>query len=624
MTVLFPSNQTSTPVAVVGSGVGRIANRLTFVVHLAASILLAVEIVLLFAGVFSRYVLNRPLIWSDELASILFLWLAMFGTTIAFSRGKHMRMTSLSERAQGRTKLTLEALSIIVPLVFVAILTKYAVHYAYEESWITTPALGLSNAWRAAALPVGGFLMCAFGILQLLQIQNRKILVLAAILFAAFVLVLLTATPLYGFLGKWNLVLFFVAFVGASVFAGVPIAFCFGMATVGYLALTTRTPLIVMVGRVDEGMSHLILLAIPLFIFLGLLMEATGMARVMLAFLSSLVGHLRGGLSYVLVGAMYLVSGISGSKTADMAAIAPALIPEMKARGEKPGELTALLAATGAQTETIPPSLALIAISSAAGVSISALFIGGLVPALVVGIVLCTFVWWRNRGTATVTSARPPWAFIAKSFAVALPAILLPFVIRAAVVEGAATATEVSTIGVAYALLASLLFYDRVPLRRLFAMMVDTASLAGSILFIVGTATAMAWALTQSGFSRDLALFMSSLPGGAITFMIASIVIFVIIGSVLEGIPAIVLLAPLLLPVAKQIGIHEVHYSMVAILSMGVGYFAPPFGIGYYTACAIADVHPNEAMKPILGFILALLIGIGIVAAFPWLSIGLL
>ena len=143
--------------------------------------------------------------------------------------------------------------------------------------------------------------------------------------------------------------------------------------------------MVVVVGRMDEGMSHLILLAVPLFVFLGLLIEMTGMARAMVAFLASLLGHVRGGLHYVLVGAMYLVSGISGSKAADMAAVAPVLFPEMKARGAKPGDLVALLSATGAQTETIPPSLVLITIGSVTGVSIAALFTGGLLPGVVLG-----------------------------------------------------------------------------------------------------------------------------------------------------------------------------------------------------------------------------------------------
>ena len=241
-----------------------------------------------------------------------------------------------------------------------------------------------------------------------------------------------------------------------------PIAFAFGLATFGYLALTTHTPLTVLVGRMDEGMSHLILLAVPLFVFLGLLIEMTGMARAMVAFLASLLGHVRGGLHYVLVAAMYLVSGISGSKAADMAAVAPVLFPEMKARGAKPGELVALLAATGAQTETIPPSLVLITIGSVTGVSIAALFTGGLLPGVVLAILLCFVVRWRyRREDLSARQARAGARDRPHASSIALPALVLPFLIRAAVVEGVATATEVSTIGIVYRPLVGLLIYRR-------------------------------------------------------------------------------------------------------------------------------------------------------------------
>ena len=176
----------------------------------------------------------------------------------------------------------------------------------------------------------------------------------------------------------------------------------------------------------------------------------TGMARAMVGFLANLLGHVRGGLHYVLVGAMYLVSGISGSKAADMAAIAPVLFPEMKARGAKPGDLVALLSATGAQTETIPPSLVLITIGSVTGVSITALFTGGLLPGIVLAITLCGVVWRRYRNEDLSHVRRATWPEIGRSFVIAIPAIALPFVIRAAVVEGIATATEVSTIGILY------------------------------------------------------------------------------------------------------------------------------------------------------------------------------
>lgn len=597
---------------------------LGYLVEVPAAALVAAEIVVLFAGVVSRYLLHRPLIWSDELASVLFLWLAMLGAVTAFRRGEHMRMTALVAQSRPAQRAFLDAVAVCAALAFLILIVRPSWDYAYDESFITTPALQISNAWRTAALPVGVGLMAVFALLRLVRTGNMRTLLGAVATVVVVISAFWLMQPWLLPLGNLNLLIFFVGVAGVCVFAGVPIAFGFGLATYGYLALTTRTPLTVLVGRMDEGMSHLILLAVPLFVFLGLLIEMTGMARAMVAFLASLLGHVRGGLHYVLVGAMYLVSGISGAKAADMAAVAPVLFPEMKKRGAEPGDLVALLAATGAQTETIPPSLVLITIGSVTGVSIAALFTGGLLPGAVLAITLSALVWWRHRGDDLSHIKKAGAGEIVRTFVVALPALALPFVIRAAVVEGIATATEVSTIGIVYAVLAGLLLYRRFDWRRLLPMLIETAALSGAILLIIGAATAMAWGLTQSGFSRSLAATMAGLPGGGGAFLAVSIAAFAVLGSVLEGIPAVVLFGPLLFPIARAVGIHEVHYAMVVILAMGMGLFAPPFGVGYYAACAIGRVDPADGIRPIWGYMLALLIGLIAVAAFPWISIGFL
>jgi tripartite ATP-independent transporter DctM subunit len=608
----------------VGARLARLEGALGWLVEVPAGLLVLADIVVLFAGVFSRFVLHNPLVWSDELASILFLWLAMLGAVTALRRGEHMRMTALVSRLAPSPRAVLEAVAMAACLAFLALVIRPAWQYAADERAITTPALEISNLWRAAALPVGIALMAAFAVLRMLRSTTRKDAAAAIVAVLLVVAVFWLLGPTLTKLGRLNLLIFFVGVAGGSVLAGIPIAFAFGLGTFGYLALTTFTPLTVVVGRMDEGMSHLILLAVPLFVFLGLLIEMTGMARAMIAFLGGLLGHVKGGLSYVLVGAMYLVSGISGAKAADMAAIAPALFPEMKARGADPGDLVALLAATGAQTETVPPSLVLITIGSVTSVSIAALFTGGMLPALVLGLVLCIVVRHRARHEDLSAIVRVPRRAVARLFVIALPALALPFVIRAAVVEGVATATEVSTIGIAYALLAGLLVYRQFDWRRIGPMLVATASLSGAILFIIGTATAMAWGLTQSGFSRLLAEAMAALPGGVPMFLAVSIVAFTVLGSVLEGIPAIVLFGPLLFPIARQLGVHEVHYAMVVVLSMGLGLFSPPLGVGYYAACAIGRVSPDAGIRPLVGYMLALLAGVMVVAAVPWLSTGFL
>jgi tripartite ATP-independent transporter DctM subunit len=626
-TGLIPGPAQSAPAAP-ASGAARffraLERALGMAVDIPAAVLVLAEIVVLLAGVIARYVFHAPLVWGDELASILFLWLSMLGAVVALRRGEHMRMTALLSRAGPGARALLDVVAIAASLCFMLMVLPHAWEYASEEAIVTTPALEISNAWRAAALPTGFFLMAVFALLRLARAGSWRHVLVAALAVAAIVGLFMLAQPLLATLGKANLVVFFVGVVAANVFLGVPIAFSFALATFGYLALTTHTPLMVMVGRMDEGMSHLILLAVPMFILLGLLIEMTGMARAMIGFLASLLGHVRGGLSYVLIGAMYLVSGISGSKVADMAAVAPALFPEMKQRGARPGNLAALLSCTGAQTETIPPSIVLITIGSVTGVSIAALFTGGMLPGVALGVALAAIVWRRSRNEDLSQVRRASGREIARLLWIAVPALLLPFLIRAAVVEGVATATEVSTIGIAYSVLAGLLLYRRFDWRRVPSMLVDTAALAGAIIFIVGAATAMAWGLTQSGFSQDLAEFMRRLPGGTTGFLLVSIVAFVILGSVLEGIPAIVLFGPLLFPIARAVGVNEVHYAMVVILSMGLGLFAPPFGVGYYGACAISKVNPDEAIPHMWGYLGALAVGVLVVAFVPWISTGFL
>jgi len=612
------------PVADVRVRFPRLDRVLALVTELPAALLVVLEIVILFAGVVSRYVFNKPLTWSDELASILFLWLAMLGAVIALRRGEHMRLTTFVNMLRPEWRAWVETFSALVVIVFVLLLLEPSWTYIDDQWAIVTPALELHDALRVAAIGVGAVLMMVIALARLADRAQTAHVISALVLLAAAVAALWLARPVLVTLGNVNLVLFFVVLVAVLVAMGVPIAFVFGVATLSYLALTTRTPLTIVTSRMDEGMSTLILLSVPLFVFLGVLIEMTGLARAMVDFLASLLGHVRGGLQYVLLGAMYLVSGISGSKAADMAAVAPALFPEMKRRGANEGDLIALLSSSGAMSETIPPSLVLITIGSVTGVSIAALFTGGLLPALVGMIALGVVVYFRTRNENTSSIAKASGRAVAKTLAVALPALALPFVIRTVVVEGVATATEVSTVGIVYTVIVGALIYRQFDTKRLLPMLIDTAALSGAILLIIGCATGMAWALTQSGFSRQLVAVMQAMPGGHAGFMAISVVAFVILGSVLEGIPAIVLFGPLLFPVARALGVHEVHYAMVVVFAMGLGLFAPPFGVGFYAACAIGKVSPDLAMRRVWVYLGALFVALVIIAAVPWLSIGFL
>jgi tripartite ATP-independent transporter DctM subunit len=588
-----------------------------------AAVVVVAEVLVLLTGVVSRFVFNHPLTWSDELASIMFLWLAMLGAAIAQRRGQHMRMTALVGMCSGALRDTLETAGAAAPALFLLLILVPSYNFAEDQTFVHTPALGLNDAIRAAALPVGVVLMLMASLVRSADRGVRNLLSAIAVI-AVLAGVLYGLGPWIKLIGNWNLVIFFAVLLGLGVLAGVPIAFCFGLSTVSYLLLTTTTPIEVIPGRIDEGVSSLILLAVPLFILLGYLIVMTRMSTAMVNFLAALVGHVEGGLAYVLLGAMLLVSGISGAKTADMAAVAPVLFPDMKKRGIHEGELVSLLAASGAMAETIPPSIVLIIIGSVTGVSIAALFTGGIMPGIVLALALAIIARRRMAESSTVERGVMTAREIGRTFLVAAPALLLPIIIRVAVMEGVATATEVATIGIAYAIVIGILVYRSFNWRELYPALVGTASLAGTILFIIGSATCMSWALTQSNFSHALAAALANAPGGRYGFLIGSIVLFIVLGSVLEGIPAMVLFGPLLFPVAKQLGVHEVHYAMVVILAMGIGLFAPPFGLGYYAACSIGQVDPTAGLKRIWSYLAALVVGLLVVAFVPWISTGFL
>ena len=512
--------------------------------HCAALIVL-VELLILFAGVVSRYVFGNPLTWSDDVATLLFVWLSMLGAVVALARGQHLRLTVAEKWLPPQHDLTRHLAAQLLSLIFLGSLFIFSFEHLADAQGALNPILGISEAWRAAGLSAGLGLMALFCLCQIIAAGGEAgwpRVGLAAMLAAGGSAIFYGVSWITG--GAFDLALFFMGLGGACIFLGMPIAFAFGLSALAFLHWTSSVPLSIVVGRFEAGLSHLILLSIPMFVVLGLFFEATGMARTLIGFLATLIGHLRGGLSYVLLGAMYLISGISGAKAADMAAIAPALVPEMRKRGIPDGELVSLLAASSAMSETIPPSLVLITVGAVTGVSIGALFTGGLLPALVLALLLCVVARYRS-GQDIALAEKASWRAVGQAVLAAIPGLLLPLIIRTAVVEGVATATEVATIGVVYTVAAGLVVYRWFDWRRMYDVLKETASLSGAIMMIFAAANAVSWALTQTGFSQELAIRITTMPGGAVSFMAISIVVFIVFGSLLEGIPAIVVFGPI-------------------------------------------------------------------------------
>ena len=597
-----------------------IVSRLLKPIEFASALLLVVIVVMLLVGVVARYVFSIPIVWIDEVVSLSFLWLAMLGTAIAMHRNEHLRLTLFLEMMPERIRGFVHALALVAIAAFLIALIHPAITYAEDEWFVKTPALNLPNTYRVSAL--------AFGILTMLGVLavyashtvSRANLLGASVVVATFAAVCWFGSDFLTSLGLYNIMIFLVVLVALCLVAGVPIAFCFGLGALSYLGFTTTVPLMVIIGRMDEGMSSLILVSVPIFVLLGCVLDATGMGKAIVDFLASLLGHIKARMSYVLLGSLFIVSGISGSKVSDMATIAPALFPEMKRRGHKPKEMIALLATGAAMADTVPPSIVLIVLGSVAGVSIAGLFQSGVVIAAVLLVALALLARWKARHEMMDNVRRASWSVIGRALMIAGPALVLPFLIRSAVGGGVATATEVSTIAVLYAMIIGQVLYGGIGWRKVYAMLVETAALSGAILLILGTASAMAWAITQSGAVQSLSTFLTTLPGGIFGFMVITILVFLILGCLLEGLPAILILAPIMFPIAKKLGIHDIHYAMVVVTAMNIGLMMPPIGVGFYVACRIGNTSPDDVMGAIWPYIAALIVGLIAIAAVPWFS----
>ena len=589
-----------------------------------SAVLLIALIGLVLVAVFWRYLLGSPITASDEIASFIFLWLVMLGSVIAIDRNEHLRLALLLNKVGPRTRSLLEAVGMVIMATFLGALLPSAIEHTIEEQFVTSPALEIPNAWRVAGIPLGMVLMLVALAAKLWRETSRRDLLISIAIVAAAVAALWLMTPIFAQLGTGNILVLLVGVIAVCLTIGVPIGFCFGAGALAFLLFSTQLPIVVIVGRMDEGMSSLILLSVPVFVLLGCILDATGMGKAIVDFLASLVGHVRAGMSYVMLGSLYIVSGISGSKVSDMATVAPALFPEMKRRGNKPEEMVALLGTGAIMADTVPPSIVLIVIGSVAGLSIAALFASGFIVAFFLLVILAVAARWKSSEESLAGVRRAPMSVIGKTLVFAAPALVLPFLVRGAVTEGVATATEVSAIAVLYALIAGMTLYGRIQPRDMYRILVETAAMTGAILLILGTASGAAWALTQSGFAQYLAGVMKGLPGGWVVYMAVTIATFLTLGCLLEGLPAIVLLAPLMFPIAKDLGIDGVHYAMVVVVSMNIGLFAPPVGIGYYIACSIGKVSPDAAMGTIWFYLGALILGLAAIALIPAISIGLI
>lgn len=415
--------------------------------------------------------------------------------------------------------------------------------------------------------------------------------------------------------------LFFILFAVFLV-VGVPIAFSMGVSGLIYLLLS-EVPLTAIPQEILGGVNSFTLLAIPLYIFAGELMETGGISRRILTLAHNLVGHIRGGLGHVVVVATLLLSGISGSSTADTAAIGTAMIPTMEDKGYKREKAVAIVAACGGMDILVPPCLTMIILGGVANLSVESLFFGGLLPAIVMSLALMIVIYFDAIKNNIPQSSWKGIGAVGSSFAKAFWALMIPVIILGGIRLGAFTATEGAVVAVVYSLIIALYVYREVKPSEIYGIILKSAKTTGSIMFLVGSASLFAWITAREQIPNKLLLFMTDFSSTPFVFLLIVNVVFLILGAVLEGAPAVIILTPIFMPMAVKFGIDPIHFGIIIIANIGVGFLLPPVGLCLLVAASVGKVEVIDVIKPIMPYFLALIGALMAVTYIPAVALFL-
>lgn len=585
--------------------------------------ILAAGVVVVCLDVFYRYFLSDPLQWGDEAAVAGLIAITFLGGALAVHRSEHLGVDVLRNRLHGRWAARAEGLVAWVTLVVSLGLTWSSVLLLQSVAGQTTSSGLLPDSINYYPLLIGGGFMSLFAFFALCRVPRRAAVETAVVVLglAAALLAWGMASPASTGTSVWVMLALDLVCLAVSV----PVAFALAAGSLAYMAMNHTLPLEQFAQQMQSGVDSFVLLSIPFFVLAGLVMGINGMSHRLVKFLDLLIGRVRGGLSVVMIATMAVFSGISGSKSADVAAVGSIMLPAMRETGYDENDAVALLAASAVMGETIPPCINMIILGYVANVSIAGLFLAGLLPAAVmaaglIGVAVLTAHRTHRAGAlAPWQRKRRPVSFaeVARTTAGAMVGIALIALIVAGIVSGIATPTEVSAVAVLYALLAGGLAFREMTWAAFADFLVRSASLSGMILFIVAAAQLLSYLLTVNLIPQTMAAGLAGIgtAAGTWVFLLMAIVMLIVMGSVLEGAPALIIFGPLLLPAAQKLGIEPLHFSILLIIAMGIGLFAPPVGVGLYTACGVGSVPVERVIRPI-GKYLAVIFAVLLLLAF--------
>lgn len=585
-----------------------------------AVILLICILLLVATQVVCRYILKLPLPWTEELSRYLFIWGTFIGAGVAFVRGSHVSLDSLTSRLSEPTRQKLEIIVMVLVAAFSLLLLYQGVVSVLAMSGDQSVTMGFSLGFVLAALPIAAIYFVWF---QLKVLFARKLWRISCI--ASIVVLLLSALLVIA--GKYALVppnisvvvLFGVLVISIAI--NTPISFAIGLACAVYLLLRHDIPLSIIPLYTISGIDSFLLLAVPLFILVGDLMNTGGITERLVTFSRALVGHIRGSLGMSTVIGEYIFSGISGSSVADVSAMGSLLIPAMTRAGYRPEMAVSIVASASAMGMLVPPCIPMVVLASLTNLSVAALFMAGFLPAACMGILLIALIYSQARRKGIPRDTQQSASNLILAARRAFLPLLTPVIILGGILGGIVTPTEAAMVGVVYAIVLGMFVYHELRMKDLVPILLNTASLTGMIMLLVGIASLLSWIFAAENVPNMIAGWIMKLSTGPNAFLVISIIVFLVFGAILEGLPALIILTPIFFPIMKSLGLNELHYGVVIVGALGIGIFQPPFGIGFFIACSLGQVNVDTAARAYMPYLVVLLIGILIVAFVPWFTL---
>jgi C4-dicarboxylate transporter, DctM subunit len=583
--------------------------------------LLTALVGLLFIQVISRYFFNAPFSWTEELARIIFIWVAFLGAFLGLRSKEHISAASLMNRFSPETKALVSTIVSFLIFCFLLCLTRVGIDVTSRTSNDVTPVMQLSNAYIHIIVPISGGLMAIHLLGQFCKLK-WKVAALAVIMSISILIALYFLFGRGHFSGK-ALILVTMGCVAVLIMSGMPIAFSLGISCALFLLWFQRFPLLVLQTRMVGGIDSFALLAVPLFVLAGELMNVGGVTIRLVNLAKVLVGHVRGGLGMVVVVGEYFFSGISGSTAADVSAIGALLIPAMTKAGYKPELGASIVSAASAMGTLVPPCIPMVILGGMTGISVGALFVGGFIPAIVISICIMILIYLQAIRTNLPLEVRPSMKESIKAVTGAIIPLLLPVIIFGGILSGAATPTEVASVAVVYAAIVGILVFGEIKVNQIVPILVRTVIITGIVMFLVGTSTVFSWILTMNQVPQMVGGLVSRVSSSPLVFLLVSNLTFMVMGAILEGLPALLILIPIFLPFTTQFGINQIHFGILAIASLHIGLFLPPIGLGIVIACTFAKIDIGKVIIPFMPYLIVLIIGLVIITAVPWFTLVL-